>query len=717
MPHLHLHLDADHAWIWIVLGLLSLVAAFYFYRRTNPPSPRWMRRLLFGMRSAALMLLLLALTEPVLTLSTVRSEKPAFAVLIDRSTSMDLVDGRGSRRDALVGLLKGAPFRTLEKQTRLEVFTFADDLTSWAPMIPDSLKPDGNATDIGRALKTVRDRLRGQQIEGMLLFSDGANNLGGDPVAMAEGVGVPIYAVGIGDPTAARDIQVASVFANEMGYVGRPVPVEVTIRSRGYKGIKAPVRLTEGEKRLDEQMITLRGDGLEQRVTLSMTPKKPGRHTFQIALPVREGELSVRNNGRLFSVKVLESKVRILLAAGSPSPDLSFLRRSWERNEDFRVKTVVLGQRKEGFRISDTDLVALLDVSRRALGDETAQELVRAVREEGLGLLVIGGPHAFGAGGYVGSPLEVLLPWTMERGRSSYREGAFSLRITPGGAHDPILRLSEDPVVQAQRWGELPHLLACNGIAEAKSWARELAVHPTIRNARGSVPLLAVGGRGKEMGVAFSTFYRWDLMMWGIGKTNEASERFWSNAVRWLVTREADAPVRVSTDKPIYRAGEPIVFRGQVYDETYRPLPGAEVQVVFEEAERERIVFLEDEGFGRYAVRTAGLRPGEYAFRARAAIGERPVGEAQGKFTVGPHSLEFENTKMNEPLLRRIAHRSGGAFYTPDSFGAILEEVDLQKKQVAHLHKIRLWDGWGLFAALIALLCAEWTIRRRWGMI
>ncbi len=719
MPHPQLHFDAGHAWVWIVPALLSLVAAFYFYRRTNPPSPRWMRRLLFGLRSAVLMLLLLALTEPMLTLSTVRSEKPVFVVLIDRSASMGLVDGRGGRRDALVELLKAETFETLGQQARLEIFTFADNLTPWAPMIPDSLRPHGNATDIGSAQRTVRDRLKGQQIEGMLLFSDGANNLGGDPVSVAEGMGIPIYAVGIGDPTTARDIQVAGVFANEMAYVGRPVPVEVTILSWGFEGQRASVFLYEGGKRLDEQMITLRGDGLEQRVTLEMTPTQPGRHTFQIVLPVQEGELSEGNNRRLFSVKVLESKVRILLVAGSPSADLSFLRRSWERNEDLHVKTVVLGQRKEGFRISDTDLVALLDVPWKALGNEGAQELVRAVREDGLGLLVIGGPHAFGAGGTVGSPLEEMLPWKMQRGRASYREGAFSPRITSEGAHHPILRLSEDPVVHAQRWGELPPLLACNGIAEVKSWARVLVVHPTLGNAHSPMPLVAVGGRdrGKVMGVAFSTFYRWDLMMWGIGKTNAASERFWSNAVRWLVTREADAPVRIFSDKPIYRAGEPITFQGEVYDESYRPLPGAEVQVVFEEAARERIVFFEDEGSGRYAGRTSGLRPGEYTFRARASIGERRIGEAEGAFTVGPYSLEFEHTGMSEELLRRIAHRSGGAFYTPDSFGAILEDADLQKKQVSHVHKIRLWDWWGLFAGMIALLCAEWTMRRRWGMI
>ena len=724
MPHPQLHFDGGPTWVWIVLGLLSLVAAFYFYRRTNPPSPRWMRRLLFGMRSASLMLLLLALTEPMLTLNTVRSEKPVFVVLIDRSASMGLVDGRGSRRDALVQLLKGAPFGALGQQAQLEIFTFADDLTSWAPMIPDSLAPDGNATDIGRALKAARDRLQGRRVEGMLLFSDGANTLGGDPVSVVEGMGIPIHAVGIGDPTAARDIQVAGVFAGEMGYVGKPVSVEVTILSRGYKGMNVPILLADREKRLDEQMITLVGDGLEQRVTLETTPKKPGRHTFQIVLPVQEGELSEGNNRRLFSVSVLEGKVRILLVAGRPSADLSFLRRSWERNEDFRVNTVVLKQRElvevgEALRTSDTDLMALLDVPWKAMGNETARELVRAVREEGLGLLVIGGPHAFGTGGTVGSPLEELLPWTMQSGRASYREGAFSPHLTPEGAHHPIPRLSEDPVVLAQRWGELPPLLACNGIAEAKSWARVLAVHPTLRNARGPMPLVAVGGRdrGKVMGVAFSTFYRWDLMMWGIGKTNEASERFWSNAVRWLVTREADAPVRISTDKPIYRAGEPITFQGQVYDESYRPLPGAEVRVVFEEAGSERVVFLEDEGSGRYAGRTAGLRPGEYAFRARASIAQRRIGEAEGVFTVGTYSLEFEHTGMNEPLLRRIAHRSGGAFYTPDTFGAILKDVDLEKKQVAHVRKIRLWDWWGLFAGLVVLLCAEWTMRRRWGMI
>ena len=293
------------------------------------------------------------------------------------------------------------------------------------------------------------------------------------------------------------------------------------------------------------------------------------------------------------------------------------------------------------------------------------------------------------------------------------------LRMTPEGERHPVLRLSEDPVVHAQRWAELPPLLACNRVAEAKPWARVLAVHPTLRTGKGPVPLIAAGrrGQGNVMAVAFSTFWRWDLMMWGIGKTNEASERFWSNAVRWLVTREETDPVRISTDRPVYRAGEPIAFRGQVYDESYRPLQGAEVQVVFEDAARDRVVFLADEGLGRYAARIAGLRPGEYVFRGQALMGERRIGEDQGKFTVGPYSLEFEHTKMNEELLRGIAHRSGGAFYTPDTFRAIIEDVDLEKRPIAHVHKIRLWDWWGLFAVLIALLCAEWTIRRRWGMI
>ncbi len=85
----------------------------------------------------------------------------------------------------------------------------------------------------------------------MVLFSDGANNLGKAPVLVAERMGIPIHAVGIGDPTEAQDIQVIGVFANEMGYVGTPVPVEATLRSWGYEGSKEPVLLYERGERLD----------------------------------------------------------------------------------------------------------------------------------------------------------------------------------------------------------------------------------------------------------------------------------------------------------------------------------------------------------------------------------------------------------------------------------------------------------------------------------
>ncbi|MFH1009257.1 MAG: hypothetical protein V1800_17420 [Candidatus Latescibacterota bacterium] len=724
MPHPSLHFDAGSTWLWIVPAMFLLAAVFYYYRRTHPPSPRWMRKLLFGLRGIALLLLILALTEPVLTLTRLKSEKPVLAVLIDRSASMNLVDGRGSRRDVLADLLEGAPFEALRQQAQLSMFAFSDDCAPEDPMIPDSLMLDGHATNISRALIAVRDKLKGQHIEGILLFSDGAHTLGKDPVTTAEGLGFPIHAVGIGDPTQARDVQVIGVFPSEIGYVGKPVSVEAMIRSRGYAGLNVPIRLSEGEKRLDEQIVSLVGEDLEQRVALTITPSQAGRHTYELVLPVQQGELSGENNRRLFSVDVLESKVRILLVAGSPSADLVFLRRMWERNEDFQVRTVVLGKRGKMeagavLRKTDTDLVVLLDVPLGALEGEPGQKLVPAVREEGVGLLVLGGAHAFGVGTVRGNPISELLPWTMVGGRSSYQEGAFALRIAPEGAHHPILRLSEDPLEQSRRWEALPPLLAYNGVGKVQSWARVLAVHPTIRNAHGPVPLIAVGqrDRGKVMAAAFSTFWRWDLMMWGIGETSETSERFWTQVVNWLVRGEADAPVRIATEKPLYLAGEPVVFDGQVYDEASRALSGAEVQVAFEESGRERVVFLDEAGSGRYTGRAAGLPPGEYSFRGQAVIQERPIGEAQGTFTVGPYSLEFEHTAMNELLLTRIAHRSGGRFYTPDTFGAFLKDANLAERSVASVTKIRLWDWWVLFTTLIVLLCVEWTIRRRGGMI
>jgi uncharacterized membrane protein len=73
---------------------------------------------------------------------------------------------------------------------------------------------------------------------------------------------------------------------------------------------------------------------------------------------------------------------------------------------DYRISGVFPATREELFQF---DVVALLDVDALALGAPRRQMLADFVRAGG-GLLVCGGPYAYGKGRYAGTELEAVLP-------------------------------------------------------------------------------------------------------------------------------------------------------------------------------------------------------------------------------------------------------------------------------------------------------------------
>ncbi len=86
-------------------------------------------------------------------------------------------------------------------------------------------------------------------------------------------------------------------------------------------------------------------------------------------------------------------------------------------------------------------------------------------------------------------------------------------------------------------------------------------------------------------------------------------------------------------------------------------------------------------------------------------------------FEVSGYSLEFANTRMDRALLTGLAHRTGGRFYAPEQVSELLEDLDLKMREVEELREIRVWNRPWALAAIAMLLAAEWTIRRRRGML
>ena len=124
-------------------------------------------------------------------------------------------------------------FKTVSSQSDILFGTFDTRLRFPHSVSRDSLSFAGDGTDIGGALKQLKTLMAERNLQGVLLLTDGTVTTGSSPLYEAEELGMPVFAVGIGDSTEPHDLLVRKVVANSITYVGNKVPVNATIKSSG----------------------------------------------------------------------------------------------------------------------------------------------------------------------------------------------------------------------------------------------------------------------------------------------------------------------------------------------------------------------------------------------------------------------------------------------------------------------------------------------------
>lgn len=210
-------------------------------------------------------------------------------------------------------------------------------------------------------------------------------------------------------------------------------------------------------------------------------------------------------------------------------------------------------------------------------------------------------------------------------------------------------------------------------------------------------------------------------MTQGTPETEQLLSMFLANAVKWLTTREDSKPVTVATTKESYTQGEPVEFIGQVYNASADPVDNAQIRVMVRQGEKEFPTVLRGIGSGRYEGSIDGLGEGDYTFKATALTDGQQLGEDNGRFGVGELNLEFQDTRMNSQLLRQIARKTGGRYYSSTDLSSLADDITRQpsftSRKTFHTTSLELWNWWYSLGVLIMLFGIEWFIRKRSGML
>lgn len=581
-----LNLQEKNLVVVIGLFILALLFAILTYRHTFPALSKRKKTLLLSLRILALFCLFLVLSEPILTLAKKYTQKPIVALLVDISKSMNLKGTEVKRKDELQNLLKDDVFDKISSQAELKAFGFSDSLLPLdiKVKLTDSL---GSATSLGEAIKSVEEKLAEENLKGIVILSDGANNLGEDPILAAEAKSIPIYTSGIGEYIPPKDVSIERIIYNDIAYVGDNLPIQVDISQTGFDNLKIPVSIEEQKKALAQQNLSLGKSGATQSVDLSITPEEVGLHQYQLTIPVLKEETVGENNQRSFTIKVLKNKIKILLITGNLNWEYTFLERSLKRDKNIEMETLVYGKERQPIlgrfpqgerELSSFDILILVDPPRFILS-EHKKEIEDFIFNKGGSTLFLLGKEFMDSQAFTEIPS--LLPFDLSGRNITFISAPLNLKLTEEGKLHPVTRLVENLEENLKTWSDLPPFLGEAILGSVTKDATILAGFQNPSNPDVFSPGITVKnyGKGKVMATTVTPFWRWDFLLWGIGKDNQIYQSFWNNSVRWLVVREDMDLINLVTDKRIYKGGERITFQAKIFDQNYQKIKDASVVV------------------------------------------------------------------------------------------------------------------------------------------
>ncbi|MEI8378743.1 MAG: hypothetical protein WCJ09_01355 [Planctomycetota bacterium] len=787
------------SWVIAIICVILLVGVTWIYRRDGESLKTRQRLTLTALRLLVFAVIAAMLTE--LSLTVERTGLPTIAVMIDTSASMSLQDqyangtaaanlskaitllpGRDANRLALTQELltrnNGQLLKDLQRRHQIRLYRFADSATQLASgnleespqvtmeVVPESgapvseekranrfesalkeiigLKPDGEQTRPGAAVKKVVSDLRGTPPAALILFTDAVASVSdADKLsAVAEFFrrkGVQLHLVGLGSDEASKDLLIYDTLVDEVAFVGDPMSFTAKIKSFGYEGKKLLLRLRrDGEEAvLASQEVKAPADGQPLKVDLSYTSSKPGELDLALEIVPLSDETNRQNNLEVRHVSVREEKIRVLLVDGPPRYEFRYLKQLFERDKSTELSTLLQDAdveysqedktalehfpvRKED--LAKYDVIVFGDATPATLGASVQENIRDFVREKGGSVVFIAGAQSNPVS-FSGTPLATLLPFepgNIKVSAESASYDSFHPSLTlEGQKGNSMFRLGDSEADSLRIWNGLPSLYWFIEIPKTKPGVRVFAEHPLKSGTNGKLPIIMMQqvGAGKVLYHATDESWRWRFR-----RGDLYFGRYWIQAIRYLSRGRLigkDRTAELSTDQLVYQRGQGVTLRVRFVDDKFIPSDPNGVTLT-----------VERKGEGRQSVKLTRLREAPSIFEgqlSRLTDGSYHAWISQPAFNEAPPStdfrveaplLELQRRSMDKLDMQQAAKQSNGKFYSLDDIESLPSEIPLGTPIPLQTdNPIPLWNRWEVLSLFALLLTAEWMLRKQWKLV
>ncbi len=392
----------------LAILILMLEGALYWRRQTagrlRIPGRR-VDRWALGIRGASVVVLLWGLTQPQFARWLDRQN---VFFLLDMSDSVTLAARETGFRYATSAL------QGMKSGDRAGLIVFGGDPQLAEPLRqkPTFARPQAptvtRATNIGRTIQLAPASFPLGEANRIVLISDGQENAGKAVVAAqaAKDVGAPIYFWPLNLTFPQEVVAEQLLLPTEIKF-GEPFYAKVVVRS--IKETAGRLSLYRNGEFLGSQVVHLTAG--KNVLTYRQALEQAGVHVYQ-ALIEAEGDV-IEENNRAIGLTVVRGRPQVLLVERDPEQATNLVSALRSQHIDVKV-TGTDGLPTTMAALEKYDGLILSNVSSLKMTKDQMVLVRDYVRDQGGGLIMIGGEETFGLGGFYRSPVEEALPVTMD---------------------------------------------------------------------------------------------------------------------------------------------------------------------------------------------------------------------------------------------------------------------------------------------------------------
>jgi Mg-chelatase subunit ChlD len=477
------------SYLWLLLVLLPLWAFSLSVPRTIPPWRAWAS---LSLRTAGIAALVLAMAG----MQVIRPiEQLNVIFLLDTSDSIAL----SQRARAETYLQQALDAMPPDDRTGIVVF----GKHALIERLPDTVQtlgrlnvlPDGEQTDIARALYLGLALMPAETQRRIVLMSDGAENSGSarEAARLVAAQGIPIDIVPLDGTADGFDAQITGLelpsvaaesqqlrmvvhVASHSPDAAFPVDAQLVIEQRFFPLSTTTPDNSPRDTPVLNQHIELTGE--PQSFEVAIPPPDHVFNRYIVRLLAEEDARPENNVAEAFTL--VRGSPRVLLVEGTPDAARNLQQALQARL--LNVETIAPSAMPTTLTgLIAYDAVVLVDVPRDAIPEQAVPLLATFVRNLGRGLAMVGGPQSFGAGGWRDTPLEDALPVYMDVRTKTLRQPPVSIVV--------VIDVSGSMAMQ-EKSGATKVQLAAEGAARIAAQLRdedEITVIPFSSQAEGVV--------------------------------------------------------------------------------------------------------------------------------------------------------------------------------------------------------------------------------------